>query len=941
MRIGKPLRKSRAWKKVEASLFNNDDDQPQNISSETVIGRLNPDIIASVYAPYITRVAEKQLEQYATDLLTYQELMKDLKDGKQDSADIDADGNIRFENGQPIEPSKPLFSTRFNVDEAKTVLKETSDHFFQGGYRAHLNANKFERRLNEKYGRFRPFMEAHPEVEQFLRSSHRKYLAGHFSPFRQTSPPIPRSTAVVILFMMQRGKVRWEIMVLATLFFLVGLQPWALVAIVALVQALVARRRRKPLRGMKTEIEAVDPFYQNERDKQLKLKEPVGKPLNGNEQIDSDQYDVMILGTGPSSLYAAALLSRAGRRVLVLSSRNDASGCITFGNNYKAIPFDIEASNVSKVSNIQKLLAPALATTTDTQGGVRFCQIGSAWDGHAFEILSIFGVGTEGHDQECPFVLRGDGGLDTLMDDAAILLGDGWPDSDGSPGNSATGMFVKACEAMNSTAFQYYLSKILPESWHSVKGSGSQYQECSVRYAQSLLDQAFPLNAHLRSLLAGIGMKGENIRPKDASMAPYVTNISAATSGEGMHYPVGGPRALGHAFANIIERNGGRVVTNVELAELVFGEAPDPPKTRSTKPEEGENRLPCPKCLGVKMSNGQVVSFDESRYENRGVSPAVVSMEGFLTTFIGLLPSEIRTKYKVPRGLPALASRRPVFKVLFLLQGRADDLDVTGADYYRLPNAAIAQDEVDPSTNQINCGDIGWASLTTVGAGASVESESDQSPVETAEVQQEVDTNRRGKRSAARRLQYTPESSWLQISFPSAKDPSFEDRHGDFTTCVVTIEADDDFVTFYDAQPKLYALKESDSSDASRLLVRVKKDLFTIYPQLKDKVAQEEIAGPFRRGLSHNPERYAAKGIRADTPYPGLYMGGNDLTIGESFGGGIVGAWLAANAVAEYSPVDHLFLQKNLTSDIQRFLDPPLLDEEDDEHEDDVKDKDI
>ena len=86
-----------------------------------------------------------------------------------------------------------------------------------------------------------------------------------------------------------------------------------------------------------------------------------------------------------------------------------------------------------------------------------------------------------------------------------------------------------------------------------------------------------------------------------------------------------------------------------------------------------------------------------------------------------------------------------------------------------------------------------------------------------------------------------------------------------------------------------------------------------------------QLLGPLQRGLSHNPERYAAKGVRPETPYPGLFVGGSDLTVGESFAGSTVGGWLAANAVVGYSAIDHLFLQKNVTSDIEQYLELPVV----------------
>ena len=89
------------------------------------------------------------------------------------------------------------------------------------------------------------------------------------------------------------------------------------------------------------------------------------------------------------------------------------------------------------------------------------------------------------------------------------------------------------------------------------------------------------------------------------------------------------------------------------------------------------------------------------------------------------------------------------------------------------------------------------------------------------------------------------------------------------------------------------------------------------------------MVGPRSRGMSHTPERFVAKGVRTVQPYNRLFYGGSDLTIGENFSASIVSAWLAANHVAGYTTVDHLFLQKNLTSDLAQFLDEPGVDDED------------
>ena len=360
------------------------------------------------------------------------------------------------------------------------------------------------------------------------------------------------------------------------------------------------------------------------------------------------------------------------------------------------------------------------------------------------------------------------------------------------------------------------------------------------------------------------------------------------------------------SLSSVVELTGGRVFTTVQIHELLFEDVDEQQNPQSG--EAGSEEPEAPRCIGVQLAGGQELRFSVEDYDRE---PVIISMLGFLNTFIRLLPDDVRTKYKVPRGLPALSERRPVFRILFALNGDADELDVTGADYYRLPGAALALDELDES-GAIKLGEVGRS-------GEEPSEEQDGDHIEVVLPSSE-------KRKKGRKLKFDTGKSWIHISFPSAKDPTFADRHGNITTCVVTIEADDDFVTPFDTKPRLIVIDKqtsSSSGDLSRLLERVKSDLFDIYPQLEDKVLHAEIRGPFAKGLSHIPERYAAKGVRADSPYPGLYLGGSDLTVGDSFAGSIVGGWLVANAVAGYSAIDYLFLGKNITADLAELTISP------------------
>lgn len=846
--------------------------KPRFVSSEVLLGRISSDVMANYFAPTLQELAEASLEQYADQVLMYQDLIRDYEtknpvEVSEVETEVEAEGEVEVEvdgtvkpvdNGlppstPPTPPPRPLFHSQYMIDEFLGTISDVSHHFSdKGGWKIHANAAKFERSLDEKYGIFRPFITNHPEIETFIRSVQRKYEMGYFNPLRQGDPPIPKSTAVILLFMMQRNNVRWDAMILFGVFVLVGLQPWALVLIIALFQHLLNRRTSKPIGTMRSHVEPAEAYWRVKNDSEsdeFKAKKdillrPVGEPLVKDENIDGSLYDTIIIGTGPATLYTGALLARAGRKILVLSGNTDASGCVTLSGaheKYKNVPFDVESENISRISRQQELLAPALCTSSDYQGGVRFAQVGSQADGYAFEVLSIPGMGTDDFRSQIPFVLKSGEGQAGFMNDTATLLGDGWPASDGI-GGSLSGMYLGATAQINATAGAYYLSKILPDGSKSFQ-KGSNYEECATRYAQSFLNTCFPLNPHLRSLMAGIGMKGENLRPKNTSLGAHITNICAALGGEGMFYPVGGPRSLCHALAGVIEQCGGRIVTSVPAKELLIEES-KPGATTTSDGKKGESAMP--RCIGVKLANDREIRL--KAHDQEGGTSAVVNMKGFIDTYVRLLPDDIRSAHKVPMGLPALAERRPVFKILFGFKGSAADLSVTGADYYRLPAAALPRDSIDTETGRPILGDIGWSDDATVASPPAHEDaitadSVNQEPESEEKSDEGEQGSLRGKRMKAAthtklpgKSKFDAGSSWMRISFPSAKDPSWEERHGKITTCVVTVEADDDFVVHYDTKPRLFAVipnKVADAGNRSRLMEKVKKDLLELYPQLE------------------------------------------------------------------------------------------------------------
>lgn len=160
----------------------------------------------------------------------------------------------------------------------------------------------------------------------------------------------------------------------------------------------------------------------------------------------------------------------------------------------------------------------------------------------------------------------------------------------------------------------------------------------------------------------------------------------------------------------------------------------------------------------------------------------------------------------------------------------------------------------------------------------------------------------------------------MHVCFPSVKDPAWAHMYGNVSTCVISIEADDDFVKEVDTKPVIFMESKYTNDLIQRLVDRILKDLFNIYPQVEGKIQRLELHGPFDVGLSQTPERFQAKGIRPEsTVYQNLYHAGIDVTM-NSFSGSIIGSWLAVNSIMGYNYWDYCFFQKNVTNDIASVL---------------------
>jgi all-trans-retinol 13,14-reductase len=145
------------------------------------------------------------------------------------------------------------------------------------------------------------------------------------------------------------------------------------------------------------------------------------------------------------------------------------------------------------------------------------------------------------------------------------------------------------------------------------------------------------------------------------------------------------------------------------------------------------------------------------------------------------------------------------------------------------------------------------------------------------------------------------------VSFPSAKDPDFQNRHpGKATVEVVSIAPYEWFSAWEDKAWQ----KRGDDYEAfkQRLSERLLEVLVREVPQLEGHIDYHELSTPLSTrhfgayvegeiyGLEHTPERFKTRGLRPKTPVPGLWLTGQDVCTA-GIAGALFGAVLCASSI--------------------------------------------
>ena len=167
------------------------------------------------------------------------------------------------------------------------------------------------------------------------------------------------------------------------------------------------------------------------------------------------------------------------------------------------------------------------------------------------------------------------------------------------------------------------------------------------------------------------------------------------------------------------------------------------------------------------------------------------------------------------------------------------------------------------------------------------------------------------------------------ISFPSTKDPTWNNKYPNKSTANVIVKMPYEFFTKWQNQKS--GKRDIDYQDFTKKIntILINK-LLLFYPQLKDKINFVFSGSPLTNkhylgylhgeciGLENTPERYINTNLSAKTPIDNLYLTGQDICT-PGFSGALSGAIITANVILGYGTLYDILVGRDFIKELENY----------------------
>jgi len=300
-------------------------------------------------------------------------------------------------------------------------------------------------------------------------------------------------------------------------------------------------------------------------------------------------YDTIIIGSGMGGLTTAALLSKQGQKVLVLE-RHYTAGGFTHIFKRKGYEWDVGIHYIGEVQRPNSLMKKLFDYVTDSQ--LKWADMGTVYDRIIVGEKSYdFVKGTQNFKQQ--------------------LIGY-FPKEEEAINNYLKLVFTAVKSSKN-----YYISKALPPFLNILVGGFMRkpFFKWSDKTTYEVLKSVTDNEELIKVLCGQYGDYG--MPPKQSSFYMHASVVRHYL--DGGSFPIGGSAQIAKTIDKVIEANGGTILINAEVAEVI---------------------IESNKAKGVKMADGK--SF---------FAKNIISNAGLMTTYNKLLTKEIALKHRLKAQL--------------------------------------------------------------------------------------------------------------------------------------------------------------------------------------------------------------------------------------------------------------------------------------------------